>query len=359
MSPSPSKILIVGPAWIGDMMMAQSLFKVIRQRKSSTQIDVLASAWTLPLLARMPEVDNTIEMPLGHGKIALGVRYKLGKFLAPQGYKQAIILPNSFKSALIPLFAGIPERTGWRGEMRYGLLNDIRLLQERRYPRMVDRYVALGYPANAPLPTETPYPQLVIDPARQPQLLTKFRLQRERPLLILCPGAEYGPAKRWPEQYYAAVAAQKIAEGWQVWLLGSAKDQPVAETIREQLDEARQTHCCNLAGITQLDEAIDLMAMADAVITNDSGLMHIAAALQRPMVVIYGSTSPQFTPPLAKRVKIVSIPVDCGPCFKRECPHQHHRCLKDLPPEKVLNALENLLANDGPALIIAHDPLTE
>src|SRR5690606_12415493 len=182
MSPSPSKILIIGPAWIGDMMMAQSLFKLIKQRKPATQLDVLASAWTLPLLARMPEVDNTIEMPLGHGKLALGVRYQLGKFLAAQGYGQAIVLPNSFKSALIPAFAGIPERTGWRGEMRYGLLNDIRLLHEHRYPRMVDRYVALGYPADTPLPAEIPHPQLVTDPARRPHLLTKFQLQRERPL---------------------------------------------------------------------------------------------------------------------------------------------------------------------------------
>lgn len=339
------KILIVGPAWIGDMMMAQSLFKSIKQRKPAAQIDVLASAWTLPLLARMPDVANTIEMPLGHGKIELGVRYRLGKFLAPVGYNQAILLPNSFKSALTPFFAGIPVRTGWRGEMRYGLLNDIRLLDERRYPRMVDRYIALGAPAHAPLPEHTPLPHLVIDPARQPHLLTKFQLQRKRRLLILCPGAEYGPAKRWPENYYAEVAAQKIAQGWQVWLMGSAKDQPVAEAIRAQLDDTQQTHCRNLAGVTQLDEAIDLMALADAVITNDSGLMHIAAALQRPLVVIYGSTSPAFTPPLTERVKIVSIAIDCSPCFERECPLQHHRCLRDLPPQRVLDALHELLTD--------------
>lgn len=343
MSPSASKILIVGPAWIGDMMMAQSLFKVIKQRNPSSQIDVLASAWTLPLLARMPEIDNTIEMPLGHGKIELGVRYRLGKFLARGKYQQAILLPNSFKSALIPAFAGIPLRTGWRGEMRYGLLNDIRLLDERRHPLMVQRYIALGYPAHTSLPEKFPRPRLVIDPARQPQLLTKFGLQQARPLLILCPGAEYGPAKRWPESYYAAVAEKKINEGWQVWLMGSAKDKPVADAICAQLNGVDQAHCYSLAGVTQLDEAIDLMALADAVVTNDSGLMHIAAALQRPMVVLYGSTSPTFTPPLAEQVRIVSIPVDCGPCFERECPQKHHRCLQDLPPQRVLDALTELV----------------
>jgi len=339
----PSKILVVGPAWIGDMIMAQSLFKVIKQRKPDTRIDVLASPWTLPLLARMPEVDNTIEMPLGHGKVELGVRYRLGKFLAKAGYEQAILLPNTFKSALIPAFAGIPIRTGWRGEMRYGLLNDIRLLNEKRYPLMVQRYLALGYPANTPLPEDFPFPRLITDPAQASQLLTKFSLRQERPVLILCPGAEYGPAKRWPEAYFAEVAAQKIADGWQVWIMGSAKDQPVAESIFDQLEDAHQDCCHNLAGTTQLDEAIDLMALSDAVVTNDSGLMHIAAALQRPLVVLYGSTSPAFTPPLAEQVRIVSIPIDCAPCFERECPLQHHRCLKDLPPARVLEALTDLL----------------
>lgn len=324
------------------MMMAQSLFKVIKQRKSDTRIDVLASPWTLPLLARMPEVDNTIEMPLGHGKLELGVRYRLGKYLAKEQYQQAIVLPNSFKSALIPAFAGIPLRTGWRGEMRYGLLNDIRLLNKRRYPLMVQRYVALGYPPQATLPERLPYPELMVDPARRPQLLTKFGLHQDRPVLILCPGAEYGPSKRWPEAYYAHVADHKIRNGWQVWLMGSAKDNAVADAIRAQLDDPQQAHCHNLAGTTQLDEAIDLLSLADAVVSNDSGLMHIAAALQRPLVVIYGSTSPAFTPPLTDRVKIVSTAIECSPCFERECPKQHHRCLKDLPPSMVLDALQSV-----------------
>src|SRR5690606_10678790 len=342
MSPSPSKILIIGPAWIGDMMMAQSLFKLIKQRKPATQLDVLASPWTLPLLARMPEVDNTIEMPLGHGKLELGVRYRLGKFLAGEQYQQAIILPNSFKSALIPAFAGIPLRTGWRGEMRYGLLNDIRLLDKRRYPLMVQRYAALGFPAQTALPEQLPYPALTIDPARQPQLLTKLGSQGTRPVLILWPGAEYGPSKRWPEAYCAHGADHKTRKGWQVWLMGSGKDNAVAEAIRDQLDDPQQVHCHNLAGTTQLDEAIDLMALADAVVSNDSGLMHIAAALQRPLVVIYGSTSPAFTPPLTERVRIVSTAIECSPCFERECPKQHHRCLKDLPPSMVLDALQDV-----------------
>lgn len=341
--PDPFKILIVGPAWIGDMVMAQSLFKVLKARKPAPRIDVLASAWTLPLLSLMPEVDNTIEMPLGHGKLSFGLRFKLGRFLAEQQYDQAILLPNSFKSALVPFFAGIPLRTGWRGEMRYFLVNDIRLLLKSAYPLMVQRYLALGYEPGAKLPEDFPFPHLQVPPKKCEQILTKLGLHRDRPLLVICPGAEYGPAKRWPETYFAAVAQQKIREGWQVWLMGSAKDQPVAETIRQQLDEDQQSLCINLAGTTQLDEAIALMALADAVVTNDSGLMHIAAALERPLVVIYGSTSPGFTPPLAKQVKMLSLNLDCSPCFERHCPKKHHRCLKDLPPAQVLEALQELV----------------
>lgn len=341
-SSDPASILIVGPAWIGDMVMAQSLFKVLKQRNPHVRLDVLASPWTLPLLARMPEVDNTIEMPLGHGALDFGTRRKLGEFLSGIGYEQAIILPNSFKSALVPAFAGIPERTGWRGEMRYFLINDIRLLSKRRYPKMVQRYLALAYPPDAVLPENYPRPALRVDPLAVPQLLTKFALSDQRPVLILCPGAEFGPSKRWPEAYFAQVAAEKIAEGWQVWLMGSAKDQPVAQSICDQVPQTSRDQCFNLAGVTRLDEAIDLMSTASAVVSNDSGLMHIAAALGRPLVVLYGSTSPDFTPPLSDDVMILSNKIECAPCFKRECPKVHHKCLKDLMPQQVLAALNAL-----------------
>lgn len=336
------KLLIVGPAWIGDMVMAQSLFKLLKLRNPEVQLHLLASAWTRQLVACMPEVDDVIDMPLGHGKFAFAERRRIGKTLADAGYEQAILLPNSFKSALIPFFANIPLRTGWRGEMRYGLLNDVRILDKQRYPLMVQRYLALAFPKGADLPADFPYPELCVDRSMRTQLLTKFGLHQGRPLLILCPGAEYGPAKRWPEEYYAQVAAEKIRAGWQVWLLGSAKDQPVAETIRTLLPDSLREHSCNLAGVTALGEAIQLMACADAVLSNDSGLMHIAAALQRPLVVVYGSTSPEHTPPLSHQVKIVSNYIECSPCFERECPLVHHRCLRDLLPHAVLTALSEL-----------------
>lgn len=336
------KILVIGPAWIGDMMMAQSLFKILRLRNPQVVIDVLASPWTNALLELMPEVNAVITMPLGHGVFGLRERYRLGKSLRENGYEQAILLPNSLKSAFIPFFAKIPLRTGWRGEMRYGLINDVRMLDKKRYPLMVQRYTALAFPADASVPEQIPYPQLCVN-ANRAELLHKFSLALNRPLLVLCPGAEYGPAKRWPENYYAQVAAKKISEGWQVWLMGSAKDQSVAEAIRNLLTMDARKYSHNLAGITQLNDAIALMDCADAVISNDSGLMHIAAALQKPLVVVFGSTSPDHTPPLSDCVKIVTNKIECSPCFERECPKVHHKCLRELMPAQVFSALDELM----------------
>ncbi len=335
------RILIIGPAWVGDMVMAQALFILLKREDPHCIIDVLAPAWTNPLLARMPEVSESFDMPIGHGQLRLGDRNKLGQQLR-NIYQQAIVLPNSLKSALIPWFANIPVRTGWRGEMRFVLLNDIRLLNKRTYPLMVERFLALGLPAGAKVPTDIK-PKLIADEARIPQLLSEFQLHCEKPILVLCPGAEFGPAKQWPNKHYAEVAKEKMSKGWQVWIMGSEKDVPVAECIRNEMNESELPNLFILAGKTDLSQAIDLMSVSDAVVSNDSGLMHIAAALHRPLVAVYGSTSPEFTPPLADRVSIESIPVDCGPCFQRECPKGHLKCLVDLKPAQVLSGLEKVI----------------
>jgi heptosyltransferase-2 len=349
MAENNKKILIVGPSWVGDMVMAQSLFIALHQENPNCIIDVLAPAWSLPILERMPEVRRGVSMPVGHGKLNIGMRYQLGKTLAEENYHQAIVLPNSLKSALVPFFASIPERTGWRGEMRFGLLNDIRLLNKDSYPLMVQRFVALALAADAPVPTleQCPRPALQIDASSIDALLSKYALEKDRPLLALCPGAEFGPAKRWPEQHYAAVAAHFIQQGWQVALFGSVNDQQVANQIKSLLTAEQQPHCTSLAGATALAEAVDILSHASAVVSNDSGLMHIAAALGRPLAVVYGSTSPSFTPPLSDNVVVEQLNVDCGPCFKRECPLTEKenplKCLRDLKPEQVITQLETLL----------------
>lgn len=335
------RILIVGPSWVGDMVMAQTLFQCLKQRHADCQIDVLAPDWSRPILERMPEVRRALSFPFGHGVFDLAGRRKIGKSLAGQ-YDQAILLPNSLKSALVPFFAGIPLRTGWRGEMRYGLLNDIRTLDKQRYPLMIERFMALAYAPGAALAQPYPRPRLEIDPLSREKALAKFGLELDRPVLALCPGAEFGEAKRWPAEHYAAVADAKIRAGWQVWLFGSKNDHPVGETIREELIPGLQEEAVNLAGETSLAEAIDLMSCADAVVSNDSGLMHVAAALNRPLVAVYGSTSPQFTPPLAEQVEIVRLGLDCSPCFERTCRFGHYNCLRDLQPQPVLDALQRL-----------------
>jgi heptosyltransferase-2 len=337
------KILIVGPAWVGDMVMAQALFITLKRQHPDARIDVLAPAWCRELLARMPEVAEAIVLPVGHGELALGLRRKVGRDLAQAGYDQAIVLPNSFKSALIPLFARIPRRTGWRGEARGWLLNDCRKLAKVAYPLMVERFVALAYPAGATLPRPVPKPALAVEPAHTLQLLQQFALPGEAPALVLCPGAEFGPAKQWPEQHYAEVAAHYLQQGWQVWVMGSARDHAVGETIVQLLPAALRANCHNLCGRTTLGEAVDLLAAAAAVVSNDSGLMHVAAALGRPLVVVYGSTSAAFTPPLGDSVQTLSLQLPCSPCFQRHCPLGHLNCLKQLHAGRVTDALAALL----------------
>jgi heptosyltransferase-2 len=328
-----SKILVIGPAWVGDTVMAQTLFKLLKQQDPSTVIDVLAPAWTFSLLSRMPQISQSFEMPFGHGELQLRGRYQLAKKLRAQQYDQAIVLPNSFKAALIPWFAGIPKRTGWIGECRFGVLNDIRRLDKKRYALMIEQYMALGLTPNAPLPAQTPYPEFNVSKESQAATLAKINpIWRGRPVLALCAGAEFGPSKRWPEEYYAEVAKQKIAEGWDIWLFGSPKDRPITEKVMALTDH----QCENLAGRLQLYETIDLLSLTSGVITNDSGLMHVAAALLKPVIAVYGSTSPAFTPPLSPTATIVKLNLACQPCFQRACPLEHHRCMRDITPSRVL-----------------------
>lgn len=338
------KILIVGPSWVGDMVMAQSLFIALKREHPDCIIDVLAPNWSRPIIERMPEVRQALELPFGHGDLKFKERKAFAKSLQDEAYDQAISLPNSLKSALIPFWAKIPKRTGWRGEMRYLLLNDIRALDKQHYPLMIERFIALAYPKDAVLPSPLPHPALNINPETRDQALEKFQLsQRSRPVLALCPGAEFGESKRWPQDKYAKLAARRIDKGWSVWLFGSANDQPVAEAIMAELNEAQLENCVSLVGKTNLAEAVDLMSVADAVVTNDSGLMHIAAALNKPLVVVYGSTSPEFTPPLSDAVQIERLDLPCSPCFERECPLKHNDCMKKLSCEQVDTALTALV----------------
>lgn len=330
------KILIIGPSWVGDMVLAHSLFQSLKAQNPDTIIDVAAPAWTLPLLERMPEISHAIALPFKHGQLALLERIQFGRSLKTKGYTQAILLVNSFKSAILPLAAGIPQRTGFLGEFRHGLLNDIRPLDKTKLPRTVDRFVALGMDNQHQVLPQITNPKLIADQNNALRVLEKNGMSKPvQKILGLCPGAEYGEAKRWPAEYYAEVAHKALNQGWQVWLFGSDKDIPVTKTI----NDLTRGRCQDWGGKTNLGEAIDLMSLCDTVISNDSGLMHVAAALDKKLIAIYGSSDPHHTPPMHPDAVIEYLDLDCSPCFKRECPLGHLNCLKQITPIKVSSHL--------------------
>lgn len=327
------RYLIIGPSWIGDMVMAQSLFITLKSQFPDCVIDVIAPRWSLPVLKRMPEVSQGISAEVAHGDLAFFKRMKLGKSLRSTQYTHAMVIPRSWKSALIPFFANIPVRTGYRGEFRYGLLNDIRVLDKKILKQTVQRYVAHAFQNRDSSAPETPYPSLQVDAKNQSQLLDRFGLKLDIPVVCMMPGAEYGPAKQWPIAHYAELAKLLVAKSWQVWILGSEKDKAAGVQIVKESAAA----VYNLCGETQLADVIDLLACARTVVSNDSGLMHVAAAVGVEVNVIYGSSTPEYTPPLTDAAKknIFYLHLDCSPCFKRVCPLGHNNCLNDINYEDV------------------------
>lgn len=326
------KSLIVAPSWIGDTILAQPLFARLHAVHPGLQLDVLAPRWVAPVLARMPEVAQIIASPFSHGELSLKARYRLARQLAATGYTRAYVLPNSLKSALVPWLAGIPERIGFIGESRYGLINRRHRLDKLALPLMVERFAQLAETPGSPLPRPVTEPRLHSRPEQQAATLSTLGLSADCRPIVFCPGAEYGPAKRWPVEHFATLARALAECGHHIWLLGSPKDAPVGAAIAALAPAA----CTNLCGNTGLEQAIDLIAAAELTVCNDSGLMHVAAALNRPLVALFGSSSPGFTPPLSKRARILSLDLKCSPCFQRNCPLGHFDCLQKLDPANVL-----------------------
>lgn len=360
----PDRVLIVAPSWVGDAVMSQPLVGLLAAADPAPRVDVLAPAWCGPVFARMPGVAEVLGNPFGHGELRLGARWRLARSLAARGYACAYVLPNSLKSALIPWLAGIPRRVGYVGEFRHGLLTDARRLDEAALPRLVDRFAALASPAppadgrSAPgqrsgpdqrsaageqTVRAAPPPRLRFDPSARTAAVARLGLDASRGIVALCPGAEYGPAKRWPPEYFAEIARRFLAANRAVWVFGSANDAPVAAAIAAQAPGV-----IDLCGRTGLGEAVDLLSFAALVVTNDSGLMHIAAALERPLVAIFGSSSVDYTPPLSERASIARLGLACSPCFQRECPLGHTNCLRELSPARVHElALARLAGSDA------------
>ena len=341
--PEKEKFLVIGPSWVGDMVMAQALFIRLKQNHPDSDITVMAPEWAMPVLARMPEVSDSKSLSLSHGELGLLKRRRIGRSLQGQGFTTAIVLPNSFKSALIPYHANIPKRVGWRGEWRVPLLNDCRKLDKEKFPLMVQRFAALAEPeSEQPLLNIKP-PKFHVDDELTSFSLNKYSLNLDQPIIAICPGAEFGEAKQWPAEHFAKFSNMRLASGAQIWLFGSTNDSEISNKIASQIDEGYSHRFKNLAGLTNLAEAIDLISFAQACVSNDSGLMHVAAALNVPVIAIYGSTSPEFTPPLAEKVELLTTEIDCRPCFQRKCPLGHLRCLKDIQPTLVSQSVNRLL----------------
>ncbi|MCX2523974.1 lipopolysaccharide heptosyltransferase II [Larsenimonas rhizosphaerae] len=329
MSEVPERILVVGPSWVGDMVMAQSLFKTLKRHNGAAVIDVMGPRWSLPILARMPEVRHALTLDTSHGQFGLKARWQLARQLRGK-YDRAIVLPRSWKSALVPFLAGIPRRNGFLGEQRYVVLTERRTLDRKVLDQTVKRFVSLGLPVEEGMPpSEIPVPSLERDPDNLASLVTTLGLS-SAPRIGMMPGAEYGPAKQWPLTHYHALAARLVAKGYDVIVLGGPKDVEAGEVIAEG-----QQGVFNLCGKTRLADAVDLLGSCEQVVTNDSGLMHVAAATGVRIHAIYGSSSPAYTPPLTTDATIHTLALSCSPCFERKCPLGHTDCLNKLSVERI------------------------
>lgn len=329
------RILVIAPNWIGDMLMAQPLLTQIKAYTADGEITVVAPEWVAPVLRYMQEIDNIIATTFAHGKFNLRARWQLAQTLRAQHFDACYVLPNSWKSALLPWLAGIPLRIGYLGEMRYGFLNRyFPNPSKAQRPPMIQHYAALN--KFAPI-TALPVPKLSITDTEIQQTAQLFNIPPHQPLLAFCPGAEFGPAKRWPVSHFAELAqlAQQAIPDLHIIALGSHKDQPLAQAIGHNVD--------NLCGATRLEQAVALLARADAVITNDSGLMHISAALHRPLIALFGSSDPRHTPPHSDKAIPLWLNLPCSPCYQRHCPLQHLRCLQDITPTRVMSYLQTIL----------------
>ena len=314
------------------------MIQLLKHRPVEPDLDLVVPSWAFPLADRLPDLRNRYELGIPHGRLDFKIRWKLGRDLRDRGYDEAIIVPRSWKSALIPYAAKIPKRTGFLGEYRYHLLSDHRPNPPHHQVPFREQVLSLALPRSAPLPDPLPRPILRIDRGNRARLLARLNLTGTLPRVALIPGAEYGPAKRWPVEHFATLARKLLEEGKSVWILGSARDQSVGTRIAELAPGSR-----NLCGLTTLPDVVDLLSLVDLAVTNDSGLMHVAAAVNIPLVCLYGSSSPRYTPPACSDARLLSLELECSPCFARECPLGHLRCLRDLSVDQVLARLRVLL----------------
>jgi heptosyltransferase-2 len=339
-SSSTSRLLVIAPNWIGDCVMAQPLLALLKQQHPDHAIDVLAPAWVAPVWRAMAEVDTVLETPFRHGALQLRERWRYAQVLRQRGYSAAYVLPNTLKFALLPWLAGIKKRVGYKGESRYGLIN-LMHHDDKETPRaMVPFYAALATAPAAQAPSNLPRPLLQVSGEKINVVLAALNLSAQQPIIAFAPGAEFGNAKRWPTSHFAALANTIIKSHpqAQIVLLGSPKDNAVCDEIKALCPAVHQ-----LAGKTSLDQAVALIAASSAMVSNDSGLLHIASAFNRPVVALYGPTDPDHAPPFSDIAHSLSLRLDCAPCKQRECPLGHHDCMQKMDSDMVWQPLKAIL----------------
>jgi len=338
MPPPDSPILIVPYMWIGDFVRGHTVVELLRARFPSRPIDLLTTTMVAPLVDYMPGVRKGVVVDLPRKRLALGQHRALAKRLRAEGYGQALVMPRTWKSALAPYLAGIPVRTGFLGEARLGLINDVRP-GEKRLPRMVDRCATLALPKGATPPAQWPVPALTVPAHAVASWRQRLGLLPDgRPVVVLAPGA-VGPSKRWA--YYAELAKQLVAKGNRVCVIGGPGERELAAAIVGDAGEAIR----DLTG-PDLRNAILALASADAAVSNDSGLLHVAAALGTPVVGIFGPTSPWHWAPLNPIAAVVETTstLTCRPCHKPVCRVGHHRCMRDIAADRVADITMRTLA---------------
>jgi len=335
-NPDRRPILVVPYMWVGDFVRCHSVVKLLRLRYPNRPVDVLATTLCAPLADYMPEVRQTIVADLPRGRLALAKQASVAERLKREGYGTSLVMPSTWKSTLAPFLAGIPERIGWVGEVRFVLLNDARW-GRLKLPRMVDQCAALALPRGAKLPAEWPKPELKVPATEIAAWRRKHGLTAQR-AIALAPGA-VGPAKRWTASGYAALARRLLADGFAVWVLGGPAEKALAQDI------VGDTEARDLTG-TDLREAVLALASATAAVSNDSGLLHVAAALGTPTIGIFGPTSPWHWAPLNPLAATIQAKgeLSCRPCHKPVCRLGHHRCMVDITPDEVYLATSCTLA---------------
>ncbi len=329
---SNENILVVAPSWIGDFVISQSLFKYLKLNNKNCLIDVVIRDNLVPIANKMSQINRKLVLDVPHGSLGIFYRYRLAKELRNYSYHKAYILTNSFKSAIIPWLAHIPIRVGYIGEMRYGLINK-RFSEKKFETSMVNRFLKLADSVYK----EDLLPELTLDEETNKEVISKFNIDTSKKNIFLCPDAEYGPAKRWPSEKWYELAKILDSLNYKVYFLGKS------DLGFENL--SLLSNVTSLINKTTVDETIYLLSIADLVISNDSGLMHVASAVSTKTLAIFGSTSPKYTPPLTKKgfSKIAYHNVDCSPCFKRKCPYGHLKCLNEIEVDEIMTEAENLL----------------